>query len=240
MILEVIAFTIDSCKLIEKAGGGRIELCANPLEGGTTVSYGMMKAARESVSIPVFPIIRPRGGNFLYNGEEYAIMKEDIRVCRDLGMDGVVIGLLDKSGRIDRDRTSRLVELAYPMEVTFHRAFDHVREPLTAMEDIISAGCTRILTSGGADTAVKGMGNLQEWVKAADDRIIILPGSGIRSGNIRQLAEATGLTEFHSSARTALQSCMEWTNEQLSEKMDTYTVDPEEVKACISELKRMG
>lgn len=232
MVLEVIAFTIDSCRLIELAGGGRIELCGNPVEGGTTVSYGMLKAAREAVSIPVFPIIRPRGGDFLFNSEEYSIMQQDIRLCREIGMDGVVIGLLDRFGNVDKVRTARLVELAYPMEVTFHRAFDHVNEPLAALEDVIQCGCTRILTSGGADTAMQGLPSLLQLVSSADGRIIILPGSGIRSGNIRQLAEATGLQEFHSSARTILKSGMEYVNKNMTGKIETYTVDPEEIRAC--------
>ncbi|MBC6493138.1 copper homeostasis protein CutC [Flavihumibacter stibioxidans] len=238
MVLELIAFNIESCRLIEQAGGGRIELCANPVEGGTTVSYGMLKAAREAVNIPVFPIIRPRGGDFLYNSEEYTIMQQDVRLCREIGMDGVVIGLLDRFGKVDKARTARLVELAYPMEVTFHRAFDHVSEPLAALEDVIQCGCVRILTSGGADTALQGLPSLQQLVGSADDRIIILPGSGIRSGNIRQLAEATGLQEFHSSARTILKSGMAYVNGNMTERLETYTVDPEEVRACIKAMNR--
>ncbi|ULQ53768.1 copper homeostasis protein CutC [Flavihumibacter fluvii] len=235
-LLEIIAFDIESCKLIESAGGGRIELCANPSEGGTTVSYGMMKAARAAVQIPVFPIIRPRGGDFLYNPEEFAIMKQDIQLARETGMDGVVIGLLDREGNIDKVRTSMLVELAYPMDVTFHRAFDHSRDPLQALEDIIDCGCTRILSSGAADTALLGIELIKACVESAAGRIIILPGSGIRSSNIAGLAKATGLNEFHSSARILSDSQMNFRNKQISDGQSRWTVDAGEVRACMEEL----
>jgi len=235
-LLEIIAFDIESCRIIEQSGGGRIELCANPAEGGTTVSYGMMKAAREAVQIPVFPIIRPRGGDFLYNAEEYAIMVQDILLCREAGMDGVVIGLLDAAGNVDKERVSRLVELAYPMDVTFHRAFDHSLDPLQALEDVIACGCTRILSSGAADTALQGIGLLQKCIAAAGDRITMLPGSGIRSSNIAELAAATGLFEFHSSARKLSPSLMKFRNNQISDEQKRWTVDEEEVRACIGSL----
>jgi copper homeostasis protein len=240
MTLEVIAFNIESCALIEKAGGGRIELCANPPEGGTTVSMGMMKAARKAVSIPIFPIIRPRGGDFLYNDEEYTIIQDDIRLAKETGMDGVVIGLLNVDGTVDKSRTARLVELAYPMEVTFHRAFDRTPDPVQALEDVIQCGCNRILTSGLADTALQGLEMLQQLVKAADQRIIILPGSGIRSGNIRQLATATGLQEFHTSARTTLFSRMSYENPGMQESQNSFTVDPAEITACVEALSGAG
>ncbi len=236
-ILEVIAFNIESCRIIEEAGGGRIELCANPNEGGTTVSYGMMKAAREAVAIPIFPIIRPRGGDFHYNEEEYAIMLSDIRLAKDSGMDGVVIGMLTREGAIDFPKIAAMVELAYPMEVTFHRAFDRVRDPLEALEQVIEAGCNRILTSGGRDTVEQGIPQLQEWIKAADDRIIILPGSGIRSTNIAAIATATGLREFHSSARTLKPTTMLWHNENMKESMEQWTVDGEEIGRSIENLR---
>jgi copper homeostasis protein len=236
VLLEIIAFDIESCRIIERAGGGRIELCANPAEGGTTVSYGMMRAAREAVQIPVFPIIRPRGGDFLYTQEEYAIMADDVKLCRELGMNGVVIGFLDSSGAVDKERTKRLVDLAYPMDVTFHRAFDHSLEPLQALEDVIACGCTRVLSSGAADTALQGIGLLQQCIAAAGDRITILPGSGIRSNNIAELAAATGLLEFHSSARKLSSSLMQFRNNQISDEQKRWTVDAEEVRALLGNL----
>ncbi|KYP14755.1 copper homeostasis protein CutC [Flavihumibacter sp. CACIAM 22H1] len=236
-LLEVIAFDINSCRLIEEAGGGRIELCANPLEGGTTVSYGMLKAAREAVEIPIFPIIRPRGGDFLYTEEEFAVMKSDVLVAKEIGMNGVVFGFLKPDGTVDYERTARLVELAYPMDVTFHRAFDHVPDKLEALEHIIKAGCQRILSSGGASTVLEGISTLLACIKAAKDRIILLPGSGIRSGNIGRLKALTGLEEFHSSARKLTTGAMEYRNPLLTEGAQTWTVDPDEIKACLAAVQ---
>lgn len=237
VLLEIIAFDIDSCKKIEQAGGNRIELCANPMEGGSTVSYGMMKAARAAVTIPIFPIIRPRGGDFCYSDAEYAIMQQDIQLARETGMDGVVIGILLSNGQVDKERVAKLVELAYPMEVTFHRAFDHAAEPLKALEDIIDCGCQRILTSGGRNTAIEGQELIKSCAAAADGRIIILPGAGIRSGNIRALAEATGLREFHSSARRLRPSGMLYRNSSIQESTDSTSVDINEIERCRAALE---
>lgn len=206
--VEIIAFTIESCQLIEQAGAHRIELCANPADGGTTPSYGFIQAAREKVSIPLFPIIRPRGGDFLYSNDEFRIMQTDVKMCRQLGCDGVVLGLLQKDGRIDVDRTAELVALAAPMEVTFHRAFDHCAFPFEALEQIIAIGCRRILTSGQKPLATEGAERIAELVKVAAGRITIMPGSGVRPANIRELAQKTGAQEFHASLRTIAPSEM--------------------------------
>ena len=133
MLLEIIAFNIQSCATIQNAGAQRIELCGNPTEGGTTPSYGFIKAAREVTGIQLFPIIRPRGGDFLYSNEEFEIMKSEIKLCKEFGCDGVVIGLLNADGTIDKKRTAALVSLAYPLEVTFHRAFDRVKDMYIAL-----------------------------------------------------------------------------------------------------------
>lgn len=200
--LEVIAFNIESCSTIQQSGAHRIELCDNPQDGGTTPSFGFIKAARERVSIELFPIIRPRGGDFLFSDDEFDIMKADVKVCKALGCDGVVIGLLQADGSVDRKRTSRLVELAYPMDVTFHRAFDRVRDPWQALEDVISCGCTRILTSGLHPSADLGKDVLKQLVEQAGHRIGIMPGSGVRASNISEIARYTGAEEFHTSARS--------------------------------------
>lgn len=220
--VEIIAFNIESCTIIEQSGAQRIELCDNPSEGGTTPSYGMIKKARESVSISLFPIIRPRGGDFLYSGDEYDIMKTDVQLCKQLGCDGVVIGFLQKDGRIDVERTAQVVELAYPMEVTFHRAFDHCYDPFEALEHIIQTGCRRILTSGQKPLATEGAERIAALVKAADDRIIIMPGSGVRQANIKELAQKTGAVEFHSSLRSRAQSGMEFLHPAFSGAGEEY------------------
>ena len=198
--LEIIGYNLESCRLAQEAGATRIELCSSAAEGGTTPSYGCISNARRLLHIPLFPMIRPRGGDFVYSADEFTAMAEDIMVCRRLGCDGVVLGLLQADGRIDKERTNRLVEMAYPMEVTFHRAFDRCINPLEALEDIIEAGCDRLLTSGQQATAEEGIDLISRLAKQAAGRIIIMPGSGVRNDNIQSLAETTGLTEFHSSA----------------------------------------
>ena len=206
--IETIAFTIESCRIGQAAGAHRIELCDNPGEGGTTPSYGFIKTARQVLKIDLFPIIRPRGGDFLYTDEEFELMKSDIKVCKDLGCDGVVFGILKVDASIDKERCKMLVQLAYPMSVTFHRAFDRVTDPSQALEDVIECGFERILTSGFHPSAMDGIDNLKKLIQVADDRIIIMPGSGVRASNIGELAQATAAVEFHSSARKMVESGM--------------------------------
>ncbi|MFZ1527236.1 MAG: copper homeostasis protein CutC [Ferruginibacter sp.] len=236
MLLEIIAFNIESCKIIEAAGAHRVELCDNAGEGGTTPSFGFIKAARSAVSISLFPIIRPRGGDFYYSNDEFEMMKTDIAVCKKLGCDGVVFGLLNTDGTVDKKRTAKLVQLAYPMSVTFHRAFDRVNDMASALEDVIDCGCERILTSGLYPVAEEGLKNLAVLVKLAAGRIIIMPGSGLRYGNIKKVAEATGATEFHSSARITIPTKMEYNNGAMKEKPDQIMVDAQEVKMMLRQL----
>lgn len=240
--IEIIAFTIEACSLIEKAGASRIELCANPAEGGTTPSYGMIKKAREAVSISLFPVIRPRGGDFLYSGAEYRLIEEDVKLCKQLGCDGVVVGLLQQNGSIDVKRTERLVALAYPMEVTFHRAFDHCRDPFEALEQLIAIGCQRILTSGQKPMAMEGAALLAKLVEKAADRIIIMPGSGVRPENIAALAQITGAVEFHSSLRTQKPSAMEYLQPAFSRHKEAYahtTTDAAAIRQLILQLNNL-
>lgn len=227
--LEIIGFDIVSCSIAQAYGASRIELCANPEEGGTTPSFGMIEQAKKSCSIPIFPIVRPRGGDFLYDKLEFEAMKSDIKSCLSIGCEGVVLGLLKKDGSIDEERTQELVDLAGPMEVTFHRAFDRVSDPVVALEIIISIGCKRILTSGLSKTAVEGKQLLQQLIKQADNRITIMPGSGVRSSNVIELAQSTGATAFHSSARKLLVSKMDYLNPNMAEDLKHASVDEEEV-----------
>lgn len=234
--LEVIAFTIESCLLIERAGAHRIELCDNPADGGTTPSYGFLKQAREKVSIDLYPMIRPRGGDFLYSKDEFEIMMKDVKLCKELGCEGVVFGLLNGDGTVDKARTAHLVELAYPMGVTFHRAFDRVRDGFEALETLVEIGCERILTSGLRPNVTDGADILAQLVKAADERIIIMPGSGVRSNHIVQLAKQTGAVEFHTSARTTVTSKMNYTNTAMKEELKAVIVDEDEIKKTLTEL----
>jgi copper homeostasis protein len=214
--LEICANSVASCIAAQQGGAKRIELCDNLLEGGTTPSYATIALAREKVSIDIYPIIRPRGGDFLYTDLEFEIMQKDIAVCKQLGCNGVVIGLLTANGRVDVERTQILVEQAWPMGVTFHRAFDMTEDPLQALEDIIGTGCERILTSGQRNTAIEGTELLKTLVKLAEGRIIIMAGSGVRANNIESLIQETGATEFHTSARTYIDSKMVYRNPHVS------------------------
>jgi copper homeostasis protein len=230
-ILEILAYTLDACDIAEKAGAGRIELCDNPAQGGTTPSLGTIRAAIRQAQIPVFPMIRPRGGDFLYSDTEYAAMQDDISACRQLGAAGIVLGLLKADGLIDADRTARLVELAYPMEVTFHRAFDHCMDPLEAMEQIIECGCSRILTSGQAPVAQEGIELIKSLVEKSGQRIIIMPGSGIRATNLEQVAQSSAATEFHSSAGILSAGRMRFTRPGFERDNLLQLPDPAEVSA---------
>ncbi len=235
--LEVIAFTIESVLLAQQSGAHRIELCDNPGEGGTTPGYGMIKTAREKTTLQLYPIIRPRGGDFLYSDEAFEVMKRDVMLCRELGCDGVVTGLLQADGSVDKKRTAALVEAAYPLGVTFHRAFDRVANPFEALEDIIATGCERILTSGLKPTAPEGAETLAQLVRQADYRIIIMPGSGVRSDNIAALARQTGAEEFHSSARRTADSKMRYFNAAMNENLQTTELDTAEVGKMIAALQ---
>lgn len=231
--LEICSFDLLSALIAQEAGAQRIELCAGPAEGGTTPGPGLIRVAREKIHIDVYPIIRPRGGDFLYTDEEFDIMMKEVAYCKEVGCNGVVIGLLNADGTIDKSRTARLVDLAYPLGVTFHRAFDWAVNPFEAMEDIISVGCERILTSGQHPTAPEGADLINELVRQADDRIIIMPGSGVRADNIIALAEKTDASEFHTSARTKAPSQMEFVNTSMKDDMSAVRADREEIVKII-------
>ena len=236
-VLEIIGFNMEGCRIAQAAGANRIELCDNPTEGGSTPSYGFIKAARELLQIPLYPMIHPRGGDFCYSEADFNIIKTDIKVCKDMGCDGVVIGMLKPDGSIDKQRTAKLVELAYPMGVTFHRAFDRCANPFEALEHIIDIGCERILTSGQQPTAPEGAGLISELIRQAAERIIIMPGSGVRSSNITELAKRTGATEFHTSARTLKNSTMHYINDAMKENLQSVTVDELEVRKLVELIK---
>lgn len=229
-MLEIAVFNIDSAVIAAKAGADRLELCENPGEGGTTPSYGTLKIVRDKISIPVFPIIRPRGGDFLYTDEEFEVMKKDILLCKELQFEGVVIGSLHADGTIDTTQTKTWVDLAYPLEVSFHRAFDRCVDALQGMEEIIDCGCTRILTSGQVPNAFDGKELIKTLVEKAGDRIIIMPGSGVRSSNIVELAAFTGATELHSSARKVQSTSMGHHQKSMQEELKSVTVDVDEIK----------
>lgn len=204
LLLEITVESLDSALAAERGGADRVELCAELAVGGVTPTVAAMRRVHEELDIPVFPIIRPRAGNFVYNESEFAAMKRDISVARDLGMDGVALGILRPDRTVDVERTQELVEWARPLEVTFHRAFDESADLFRALEDILATGATRVLTSGGATSAAEGVPTLRKLVAAAGDRIIVVPGLGLHAGNIAKVAEETGAKEFHSGLSKVL------------------------------------
>lgn len=232
-LIEIATSDFATTKAAVKGGADRIELCANLYEGGTTASYGTIKQCREAFNIPIFPIIRPRGGDFLFSDEEFEIMQSDIKSCKNLACNGVVIGMLSANGQIDLAKVAQLVALAYPMQVTFHRAFDCCADPFVAMEQLIELGCQRILTSGQCTTAPEGVQLISQLQKAAKGRIIIMPGSGIRRNNIQSLFKMTGCSEFHASLREKEASKMNFIHPNFANVTDTYvnnTIHEEDVR----------
>ena len=207
-ILEICAGSVESAIAARDGGAKRIELCAALEMGGVTPSAGVIAEARKVDGLVLNVIIRPRGGDFLYNEYEVACMEEDIRTCKRLGADGVVIGALTAEGDIDKAVCKRLIEAADGMSVTFHRAFDMCRNPHEALEELISLGCDRVLTSGQAPTAEAGIPLLKQLVEQAVGRIIIMPGCGVNSKNATMILQATEATEIHASARKSVGSGM--------------------------------
>ena len=215
-MVEVCANGVESCLAAQQGGADRVELCAGIPEGGTTPSYGEIKVARRVLTTTrLHVIIRPRGGDFLYTDLEVERMAADIAACRELGVDGVVFGCLRSDGSIDIEKNRYLMECAAGMSVTCHRAFDRAAGPSQALEDIIGLGFDRILTSGQQPKAIDGVELLARLNRQAAGRIILMAGSGVTEKNIRALHEATGLQEFHFSAREPRPSAMQYVNPNL-------------------------
>lgn len=232
-IIEIATSDYSTTKAAVAGGADRIELCANLSEGGTTASYGTIMTCRHDFDVLLYPIIRPRGGDFLYSDEEFSVMLRDVELCKQAGCDGVVIGMLLADGNIDVKRTSQLVDAAYPLGVTFHRAFDRCIDSHKALEQLIEVGCERILTSGQQPKAVESIPLIASLNQLANGRIIIMPGSGVNKNNIRQIADATGCTEFHASLRGQRASEMSYINPAFANDAESYInnfVDAEAVK----------
>ncbi len=206
--LEICSEGVESALNAFKGGCDRIELCDNLLQGGTTPSAGMMEYLRQQTRKGIFVLIRPRPGDFLYSNAEAEVMLRDIEQAKKLGADGIVSGALNADGSIDEGITKRLIEAALPLPFTFHRAFDLCIDPHEGLETIIKLGAKRLLTSGQQSSASKGKDLIKKLIKNAGSRICIMPGSGINSGNIADLAEYTGAIEFHASARHSRNSAM--------------------------------
>ncbi len=213
--LEICSNSVASAIEAEKGGATRVEFCQNLENGGTTPSFGQLQLARKLVNIGIHVLIRPRGGDFLYTEEEVLEMIADIQLCKELGMDGVVIGILNADGYVDKVNTKRLVDVARPMHVTFHRAFDRVANPFQALEDVIELGIDRILTSGLQNAAVTGVPLLKQLIEQANGRIVIMPGAGVEASNIVHILQETGAIAIHSSAKEQHVSKMNFSQMQV-------------------------
>jgi copper homeostasis protein len=196
-LLEISVESVEAAMAAERGGADRLEFCSNAREGGTTPSPELLRAVRGRARIPILSMNRPRAGNFVYSDAEFETMERDIATAKNSGMDGIVLGLLDKEGFVDVKRTRRLVELARPLPVTFHRAFDECADLKKSLEAVIQTGSARLLTSGGKPTAPEAFKVLGELVERASGRLILLPGSGIHAGNIREAVRLTRAREYH-------------------------------------------
>lgn len=207
--IEVVIDSVQSAIAAQKGGASRVELCDNLFEGGTTPSAGCIEITRKYTNIGLFVMIRPRGGDFCYSDIEFEQMEKDIQVSKSLGANGVVFGILTPDGKIDKPRTAKLAGLAYPMQVTFHRAFDMTADPMQALQDLIELKTVhRILTSGQEATAFEGSELISKLIRKAAGRIIVMPGAGVNERNISKIRSITGASEFHVSGRTKVPSQM--------------------------------
>jgi len=243
-LLEICADSADSAIIAQEAGAQRIELCDSLIEGGITPSAGKIESVRQNIDIALHVIIRPRGGDFLYTGVEYDIMRRDIERCGEAGADGIVLGILTPEGNIDIERSARLIEEARPMSVTFHRAFDMCIDPYRGIEDVIAAGADRILTSGQMNDAPSGAAIISDLVKKAGSEIIIMPGGGLNLSNIKKVAEITGAQEFHLTGRKSIESSMLFRRKGISmggntsdDEFKQKLADPQVIKNIIQLLK---
>ena len=212
LLLEICTDSVASCQEAEKGGATRVELCANLFEGGTTPTAGCLKIARQQTNIPIYVLLRPRGGDFCYSEEEFAIMQYDLEMIKRLGADGVVLGVLQPDGTIDMERTAKLIQQALPLQVTFHRAFDMVADPFRALDQLISLGVNRILTSGQEKSALEGSELIAQLIRQAAEKITIMPGGGVTHRNIARIRLETNAVEFHLTAREKLPSPMTYRN----------------------------
>lgn len=237
MICEVVVYNIESALRAQEGGADRIELCDNPGEGGTTPSFAMIEQVRQNISMDLYVMIRPRGGDFCYNNYEFHIMKRDLAQCQRLSVDGVVFGILKEDGTLDKERCKELITKSRPLKITCHRAFDMTRDPFEALEDCIEVGFDRILTSGQKPKAMEGVDLITALVKKAAGRIAIMPGSGVNVDTVAEIVKRTAANEIHFSATSFKDSVMQFKNPRISTMGDEEgqefkyrTVDPERVR----------
>jgi copper homeostasis protein len=242
IVFELCAENVEACLAARDGGADRVELCTALSEGGLTPSHGLIRDAVEKSGLPVHVLLRPRGGDFIYTSAELEVMREDLRHARSLGVSGVVLGLLEADGTVEIERTRELVEMAGPLQVTFNRAFDYTASHQQALEDVISTGCTRVLTSGGERDVVQGGETLACLVKQAAGRIDIAVGGGLRLDNAAAVARATGAQHFHGSLRRQITSPIRFKRPGMPEHEGSspetrFTVESDDVSQMIENLR---
>ena len=216
ILIEACVDSVESSVAAERGGAARVELCDNLLEGGTTPSAGMIEVVRDRLSIPIYVMIRPRGGDFCYSEMEHEVMLRDVALAHRLGVDGIAIGALEVSGAVDARRMSAMIEAARPMSVTFHRAFDVTRDQTDALETLIKIGVDRVLTSGAKRTAFEGIDTIANLVRQAANRITVIAGAGINEENVKRIVAETGVREIHLSAAVLHEGRMQHRNDEIT------------------------
>lgn len=239
ILIEACVDAIDAALEAERGGAGRLELCGELLQGGVTPSAGLIGAVRERVKIPLFVLIRPRTGDFLYSADERDVMLRDIAMAKSLGADGVVIGALTANGDVDADTIRKLIDAARPMQVTFHRAFDFARDQGAAMNDLLALGVDRVLTSGGATNAMEGAASLKRLVARADGAMTILAGGSITASNVADVVRLSGVHEVHLRAAVRVESAMKHRRRGVTLARPQAPDDYERVVAGADEVSRV-
>lgn len=212
IIVEVCVDSLQSALSAEKGGADRIELCSNLMGGGTTPSAAMIELTRKYLTIDINLMIRPRTGDFCYSALELEVMKKDIEIAKKYGVNGIVIGVLKPNAEIDINAMKELIQLARPLDVTFHRAFDMTKDPFTSLDTLVKLGVKRILTSGQESKAIDGVNLIRKLVNKSENKIIIMPGAGINEENVKDIIDSTGVKEVHLSAKKRIESVMEYRN----------------------------
>jgi copper homeostasis protein len=247
ILVEACVDSVESALAAERGGAARVELCANLAEGGTTPSGAAIAVCRARLGIPIHVLVRPRGGDFHYTDLEFEVMRRDIQLAKEFGAHGIVIGVLRRNATVDVDRTTMLIEVARPLSVTFHRAFDVTRDAERALEDVIGAGADRVLTSGQAATAAEGSALITKLVRQAGDAIGIVAAGGINDQNVGRLAAETGVREVHLRGASLVQSGMDYhpRDARLRARLadseaDWLATDPARIRAVVTAVAGMG
>jgi copper homeostasis protein len=246
VLVEVCVDSVSSALAAQRGGAARVELCSGLIEGGITPSAGLIEMTRAAASVALHVMIRPRGGDFCYDPDEFEIMRRDVALAKRLGANGVVFGILNVEGNVDVARSRQLADLARPLAVTFHRAFDMSANLFRALDDVCAAGADRLLTSGGEPTSIAGQETIMQLVSQARGRIIIMPGSGIKPETARALVDHTGVTEIHVGLRSALPSPMLHRNPRVSmgsvegHEYQRFVVLEEQVRRLCGALGKAG